>query len=230
MKELPKSDIYEQEFRYMPWGILIEKILDIIQNTASQHAIVLDIMCGPGYLLGEIKKRRDDLVLEGTDINKEFINFAQHKYPDIQFSIDDALIWNPTKKYDIILCTAGIHHLPYDKQIPFLEKIANTLNPSGFAILADPYIDNYSDEQSRKIAAAKLGYEYIVATTQNGATREIVEASIDILHNDVMGFEYKTSLNQLEPVLRQLFSKVNIHKTWPETHSEYGDYYIIAKV
>jgi len=210
-------------------GTLIDKILATIQNEAPKNGSVLDLMCGPGYLLGEIAKRRPDLTLEGADISDEFIQHAKRKYPEISFQIADVLSWTPSKKYDVVLCTGGIHHLPYDRQAPFLETIPALLNSNGFAIFADPYVDDFSNELERKQSAAKLGYEYLVATMKNGATDEIVKATVDILYNDVMGFEYKTSLKKLEPVFRRLFSNVEIDKTWPESKSEYGDYIIVCK-
>lgn len=228
MRDLPESEVYEQEFEFMPWGILIDKILGIIQKKAAKGGEVLDLMCGPGYLLGEIAKRRSDLILEGVDISSEFIRHAKQKYPKISFQVADVLAWNPTKKYDLILCTGGIHHLPYDKQALFLGKIPEFLNSTGFAIFADPYVDDFSNESERKEAAAKLGYEYITATMKNGATDEIIKATIDILYNDVMGFEYKTSLKKIGPVFKKLFPKVEINKTWPKSKSEYGDYYIVC--
>lgn len=60
MRELPKSEVYEQEFEFMPWGTLIDKILTTVQNKAPKNGSVLDLMCGPGYLLGEIAK--EDLI------------------------------------------------------------------------------------------------------------------------------------------------------------------------
>ena len=229
MKELPKSEIYEQEFKYLPWGILINEILSIIQKGAKQNGKVLDLMCGPGYLLGKIGEQRKDLILEGLDINEEFICFAKNKFPEFSFQVTDVLSWCSDKKYDVILCTGGIHHLPYEKQASFLEKIPSLLNPDGFIIFADPYIDDFSKETERKQAAAKLGCEYMVATIKNSASDEVIKATIDILYNDVMGFEFKTSIKKLEPVFRKLFPCLEIKKTWPEIDSEYGDYYVIGK-
>lgn len=229
MKELPRSEVYEQEFAFMPWGILIEKILAIIQKEAPQQGSVLDLLCGPGYLLGEIAKRRPDLILEGVDISDEFIQYARGKYPKITFETADVLSWTASIKYDVVLCTAGIHHLPYERQVSFLETISTILNQDGFAIFADPYVDGFSNELERKQSAAKLGYEYMLATIKKSAPNEVVKATVDILYNDVMGFEYKTSIKKLEPVFRKLFSHVEIHKTWPDIQSEYGDYYIVCK-
>lgn len=229
MKELPKSEVYEQEFEFLPWGFLINSVLTIIEKEVPKNGSVLDLMCGSGYLLGEIAKRRSDINLEGVDISKEFIHYAQCKYPNILFQAANVLSYDLTKKYDLVVCTGGVHHLPYDKQELFLEKVLNFLKPKGFAILADPFIDDFFNEMERKQAAAKLGYGYVTTTINNNAPRDIIKATIDILYNDVMGFEYKTSIKKIEPILRKLFSFVEITKVWPESKSEYGDYYIICK-
>jgi hypothetical protein len=112
----------------------------------------------------------------------------------------------------------------------FIEKISKSLKEDGFCIVADPYTDDYSNENERKLAASKLGYEYITATIKNRADEDIVKATIDILHNDVMGFEFKTSLKKLEPVFHKFFRKVDITKTWPQEDSEYGDYFIVLRL
>lgn len=230
MRELPKSEVYEQEFRYMSWGIAVKKVLETVENNSPKNASVLDLMCGPGYLLGELSKKRKDLLLEGIDNGEEFIQHAQQKYPEIPFHVQDVLSWNPEKKYDVIVCTAGIHHLPYEHQEPFLKSISQHLNPNGFAVFADPFIDDYSNEMERKQGAAKLGYEYLLTTINNDAPIDVISAALDVLHNDVMKFEYKTSVKKLEKILKGLFSEVEINKTWPDEESWYGDYYSICKI
>jgi 2-polyprenyl-3-methyl-5-hydroxy-6-metoxy-1,4-benzoquinol methylase len=229
MKELPEPEIYEKEFEFMPWGVLIDRILSMVEKEAPRDGSVLDLMCGPGYLLGEIAKRRGDLSLEGIDINNEFIQHAKRKYPGISFHVVDVLSWNSSKKYDLVLCTGGIHHLPYDRQARFLGTIPELLNPHAIVIFADPYVDDFSNELERKRASAKLGYEYMVAAMKRGAPDEIIKATVDILYNDVMGSEYKTSLKKIGPVFRRIFTNIQIIKMWPESDSEYGDYIIVCK-
>jgi hypothetical protein len=60
------------------------------------------------------------------------------------------------------------------------------LKEKGFAIFADPYIGNYTNETERKSAAAHLGYEYLLATIQKHAPASIIKAAIDILECDVL--------------------------------------------
>jgi trans-aconitate methyltransferase len=230
MRKLPKPEVYEQEFEYMPWGTLIGRVASLIEREVPKNGRVLDLMCGPGYLVGEIARKRGDLVLEGVDISEEFTRHARRKYPGISFHAADALSWEDVKKNDMVVCTGGVHHLPYGKQPLFLKRLPSFLNRKGMVVLADPYIDDYSSEQERKHAAAKLGYEYIISTIRNGAPNSVVKAAVDILHNDVMGFEYKTSLKKIEPILREAFPNIEIKKVWPEADSEYGDYYIVCRM
>jgi len=229
MKKYPKPEIYEQLYVFSPWGILINKVLAVIQKEVPQNSTVLDLMCGTGFLLGEICKLRSDLALEGVDLNIDFIQYAKTKYPSISVQVEDILVWNPAKKYDLVLCTGGLHHLIIDNRESVLERTANFLNANGIAIFADPYIADFSNEMERKQAAAKLGYEYLKSTIEMGATTDVIEATIDILYNDVLELEFKTSLKKIEPILRKYFRIVEIHKTWQENESDFGDYYIVCK-
>lgn len=229
MKELPTPEVYEKEFKYMPWGTLIEQVLDYLEQQTPKEAKVLDLMCGPGYLLGKIKQLRPDLNLTGVDIDKRYIDFAKEKYQDIHFFASDSMGWQTDDKFDLIICTAGVHHLPYEKQEEFIKKIFTLLKEDGFCIIADPYIDDYSNEKERLLAASKLGYEYLVAVIENNAPEDIISATVDILNNDVMKSEFKTSIKKNKEIFAKYFSFVEIHKSWPKSDSEYGDYFFILK-
>lgn len=229
MQNLPTAEVYEKEFSFMPWGMLVDEVLKEVGEKAPRGGKVLDFMCGPGYLLGKLQQRRPDLLLTGVDLEPEFITYANKMYQDIEFITGDALIWEPEEKYDVVLCTAGLHHLPYDKQEIFLKKLKSLVNSSGFVIVADPYIDDYETENDRKVAAAKLGYEYLVATIRNGAAEDVIVSAVGILQNDVMGIEYKNSIKKSLPLFQRAFSSVRIEKTWPTFKSEYGDYIFYLK-
>jgi len=231
MKELPPSDVYERELYYMPYKDSINAILNYIISNTPKNGSVLDLMCGPGYLLGEIRKKRPDLKLSGVDIDKRYITHAKKKYPNIHFEVGDVLIWTPEKKFDVVLCTGSIHHIEYKKQEDFVKRIPSMISLGGFSILSDCHINDYKNEIERKIAAAKLGYEYLIATIKNGADEEVIEATVDILNNDVLMNEYKTSIKKRLPIYKKYFPKVKVNKTWPKNKEEgYGDYWVICEV
>jgi 2-polyprenyl-3-methyl-5-hydroxy-6-metoxy-1,4-benzoquinol methylase len=232
MPDLPPSEVYEQEFKYMPWGVLIDEIVAYVTKNTPEGGEVLDLMCGPGHLANKIYEARPDLTVHGLDIDERFISHARARYHDRwkNFVVSDVFDWKPTSwRHDVILCTGGIHHISYDRQEEVVAKIASGLDAGGFAICADPYIDDYTNETERQLAAAKLGHEYLTATIRNGATPDIVRATAQLIENDVCGVEFKTSVKKMRPVFEKHFLQIQERKTWPAQESEYGDYLFIMR-
>ncbi len=69
MRQLPESEIYEEGLRFWPYKDSLQGVLERVIKYAQQNGTLLDAMCGPGYLLGEIAKKRPDLKLSGMDID-----------------------------------------------------------------------------------------------------------------------------------------------------------------
>lgn len=229
MQNLPPASTYDDEVKYMPWGKLISQVEEIAINSVPQNGRVLDLLCGTGNLLGRLHTHRPDIIFTGVDLESEYIAFAHDMYPSISFQVGDALTWTSETPYDLVLVTGGLHHIPYENQEKFIQNIAGLTKDNGIAIVADPYIDEYSNEEERKLAAAKLGYEYLIATLRNGATKVVAKATADLIANDVLGVEYKTSIKKMKPIFERYFSRLEQYKTWPETDSEYGDYYFVLR-
>lgn len=227
MKPLPLAETYERELQFMPYRNSLKMVEDIVCADAPHKAIILDLMCGPGYLLMQIHQRRPDLRLRGVDNNPRYISHAKKKC-GASFFTADVLSYSYAPS-DIVLCTGALHHIPYEKQEQVVETISKATKPKGFAIISDCYIDDFSTEQERQLAAAKLGYEYLRATIR-GAPAEVIAATIDILHNDVMGQEFKTSLEKRLPLFKKHFREVRTMKTWPNLQiGGYGDYVTILR-
>lgn len=229
MKGLPDSKIYEQELEYWPYKASWNKVLDYICQNTPKNGYLIDLMCGPGYLLDKISKKRKDLLLKGTDIDKRYIVFAQKKYPHIDFELRDVFSLKEKKQFDVIICTGSLHHIQYERQEEVVKIMASMVKPEGFVLISDCYINNYSNEQERKIEAAKLGYEYLKGTIQNGAPEVVIEPCIDILWNDVFMKEFKTSMKKREIIFKKIFKDIETLKTWPTFKSEYGDYITILR-
>ena len=197
---------------------------------APQNGTLLDIMCGPGYLLGEIKARRPDLGLTGVDIDERYIPYGREKYSGVIFEQADVLSWQPESLYDVVICTGSVHHIPYEQQEEAIRCIANMVNPGGLVIISDCFVDHYSNELERKLSAAKLGYEYLKATIENKGSDKDIDWTIDILWNDVFKKEFKPS-----PTIRMLqyekyFDVIETIKAWPKVESEYGDYISVLRL
>jgi len=213
----------------MPWGKLINKIETYLITEMPKGCRVVDLMCGPGYLLGRLDQRRSDVVYMGVDLDNGFIDHAKGLYPRICFECADVVAWSTQKKFDVVICTGGVHHLPDNLQSTFIYKISCLLNTRGVAIIADPYIDDYDSQEGRILAGARLGYEYLVATIKNGAPPDVIEAAIQVLRNDVLTLEWKTSFKKQRKVFEQYFKDVFMYKTWPAKKKGYGDCCFIVK-
>jgi len=213
----------------MPWGILVREIIEYVVENVPQGGTVLDLLCGTGYLLGELQQKRPDISFVGVDLESEFIEYAKKRYPGIGFVVGDAMTWGGDRTFDSVLCTGGLHHLSYEKQEEFIRKISQLVKPEGFAIVGDPYIDSYTNENERKAAATKLGNEYLAATMHNGAPDDVIKATASLIENDVLLVEFKDSLENVEPYFKKAFSSVEKHKTWPKADTQYGDYYFVLR-
>ncbi|MFH1395963.1 MAG: class I SAM-dependent methyltransferase [archaeon] len=229
MSELPQPDVYEQELIYMPYRESLRQVLEYLCSNSPRNASLLDVMCGPGYLLGMIASRRKDLRLKGVDIDERYITHANAKYSLIDFESGNLLSWQPPEQYDVVVCTGALHHIPYEQQETAVKRMASMVKPEGIVLVSDCYVDDYLDETERKVAAAKLGYEYLRATILNGAPQQVVEETIDILSNDVLMKEFKTSLRKRAEVFNRVFGDVLTIKNWPNFESEYGDYVSICR-
>lgn len=186
-------------------------------------------MCGTGCLLGKIKEKREDLILEGIDIYERYINFAKSRYDGIEFIIGGVLEWQPGNNSDIVVCNGGMHHLLRENQKTFPSQIKGWSKPKGYFIYGDSFIDDYNNERERKSAAVKLGYAYFKETKKRGAPDLILDAARDILRNDVNGLEFKTSLYRALKTMRGIFNEIQVLKIWPQEDTQYGDRIIIAK-
>jgi len=229
MNKLPQPEIYEQELLYMPYRESLRRVLEHLCSNSPHDGSLLDLMCGPGYLLGEIASRREDLKLKGVDIDERYIPHAKAKYPHIDFELGDILSWQPEEQYDVVTCTGSLHHIPYEQQENAVQRMASMIKPGGFVLISDCYVDDYSNETERKVAAAKLGSEYLRETIQNGAPEQVIAETIEILRNDVLMKEFKTSMKRRAQVFNRVFSDVATTKIWPTVESEYGDYISICR-
>lgn len=229
MKPLPPSQVYEQELKFMPYKKSLKRVEETIVSQMPHNGSLLDLMSGPGYLLGRIARRRPDLSLRGVDLDQEYIRHAQERYPKISFSVGDVLNWKHKGSFDAVICTGALHHIPYRQQEKVVRRISSMILPGGFGIVSDCYVDDFSNETERQLAAAKLGYEYLRETIENGAPKKVIEATADILSNDILMAEFKTSIAKRTPIFKKYFQQVKTFRTWPTKSSGYGDYITILK-
>lgn len=222
---LPSPDTYEQEYTFWPWGGLLEWVASWVERNAPKNAVIIDYMCGTGHLLNAVKATRPDLSVYGCSITAEYIAWAQKRYHNINIVLEDALVFQPPSQPDVVLCTAGLHHLPYEKQQIFLDKIASEIKPSGHFIIGEELIGVDVCGHERQRAVLDLWFALMRHAVDADAPRPILDAALGVLRADLFAEgEYKRSQAALESLLRERFRIVESVKMWPSFPSDYGDW------
>ena len=98
---------------------------------------VLDIACGVGYG-SKILSDAGALIVDGVDISKESIDFAEFHYlqANVSFIRANILEYSSDAKYDVIICFETIEHVEnYHKVLKNLERL---LMIGGKLIISSP--------------------------------------------------------------------------------------------
>ncbi|MFK7780233.1 MAG: class I SAM-dependent methyltransferase [Candidatus Gracilibacteria bacterium] len=101
---------------------------------------ILDIGCGNGRLLGELKKTSQDIKSYlGIDLSSELLNEAKNIYPDDNFQELNMLDINTLhNKYNVIFFIASFHHLDkIEDRIKVLKQANNLLLDGGMIFMTN---------------------------------------------------------------------------------------------
>ena len=227
----PAAEVYAQELSYMPWGETIEEVIRFVVTHCPRNGRVLDLMCGPGMVLAEIRRQRPDIDLVGVDIEPGFLEYARRHCQGARFVRADVLRWKSRRTFDVVICTGGIHHLPYQKQSTLIRRMSSLLKSSGWCITADPYLGDYANAESRRVAAMELGDAYIQVVRDHGGTEAVLQAVVWVKENDVAEHEWKVSWRRGPGRFRWVFRRVQWKQMWPRKQpmGGYGDYIVSAQ-
>ncbi len=89
-----------------------------------EDSSVLDIGCGTGELLAEVKGKDKT----GIDFSEAMIDLAKSQYPDLDFRVMDASNIQLEKKYDVIIISNLVGYLDYVQAVfDQLKKVCDFL-------------------------------------------------------------------------------------------------------
>lgn len=224
-----EAQIYEREYEYWPWGKLIGFVVEWVEENASANARVLDCMCGTGFLLNELARHRPDLDCFGCDINPEYAIYAQRTYKRITVDLCDARSYESPRIPDVVICTSGIHHLPWDLQADFVRKIASQIESGKTFIVGEELIRGFNDEKTRRLAAIEMLADVLAYMIEKDAPSEMLATVADVLKADLSAQEYKFDMTTMLEMLVPEFEVEEQHCIWPDTKKVYGDYVFICR-
>jgi ubiquinone/menaquinone biosynthesis C-methylase UbiE len=108
---------------------------------------VLDVGSGTGYfarLLAGVVGR--DGAVEGIDASPEMVAYATRRarrLPNCRFQAGTAeSLPHPDGRFDVVVSSFVIHHLPHEVQLPALREMRRVLRPGGSLLVAEVPVGN----------------------------------------------------------------------------------------
>lgn len=131
---------------------------------------ILDLGCGTGNITQKVLTRFPDAKVTCLDLSENMIEIAKDKlsdYEKIEYIVGDFTQMQIETKYDVILSSLALHHIPNDEEKESMYKdIYEALEKDGVFLNADVIKanSNYNEELNNKIAIREM--------KENGVTDE----------------------------------------------------------
>jgi len=228
--KLPQPNDYESEYDYWPWGNLVKAVIDLAQKRLPKASSVCDYMCGTGFLLNAISCVRPDLRLCGCSLDADYIIYGKKNILASILNLRMHESGQPPTRSDVVICTAGLHHLERVHQPLFIRKVASELASGALFLLGEEVIGDYSNETERREAVQNLSSRLLNHLDKVEAPKEMVQAAVDVFDNDFLERgEYKTTFKELICMLEPHFSIESVDHFWPEDDLKYRRFLFVCR-
>ncbi|MFN0076450.1 MAG: class I SAM-dependent methyltransferase [Prosthecobacter sp.] len=96
---------------------------------------LLDVGCGTGHLLSELKSWSNPKCMDGCDFSDAAMQYSKAKFPGCHFFVQD--ITQPIPgQYDVVCCTEVIEHI--ERPFIALQNLMRVVAPGGCLIVTVP--------------------------------------------------------------------------------------------
>ncbi len=117
---------------------LTVEIVDAIEAQVGPQASVVDIGCGVGDLLLEVRRRRPGVAVSGLDFSARAVEGAKAALPGgafVQHAIDRELPYADAS-FDVVLCTDVLEHLEHPAVVA--GELVRICRPGGLVAIVVP--------------------------------------------------------------------------------------------
>jgi SAM-dependent methyltransferase len=130
-------DLFRQEGGHIR-NKLTKEIVDQVEDQLPLEGSIVDIGCGVGDLLAEIKRRRNGLLLSGLDFSEKAIEKARVRFSSdqfVQYVIHQNLPYG-CSQFDVVFCTDVLEHLDHPRQV--VKELVRICRPKGLVVIVVP--------------------------------------------------------------------------------------------
>jgi SAM-dependent methyltransferase len=119
-------------------NMLSLEIVDYIEVSIRDNAEVLDIGCGVGDLLSEVRRRRPSVKVSGLDFSGKAVEAAALAFPDGNFQchVIERTLPYETSTFDVVMCTDVLEHLEWPRLIA--AELVRICRPGGIVVIVVP--------------------------------------------------------------------------------------------
>jgi 2-polyprenyl-3-methyl-5-hydroxy-6-metoxy-1,4-benzoquinol methylase len=131
-----KSNPNDEEL--LRWNIIEGYLKLIAKEVDIQNITILDLGCGRGWLTSLLSTYGNVVGIEPV---KPVFEYAKKLFPKINFicgTSKDLLKLDNYQKYDLIVASEVIEHIPDKYKTEFIEDISKLLNQKGYLIITTP--------------------------------------------------------------------------------------------
>ncbi len=114
------------------------EIVDHLEADLPVAPKVIDIGCGAGDLLTEVKRRRPKATLAGLDHSGQAVERAKRAFPESdfrQFAIGRKLPYE-SSRFDLVMCCDVLEHLEYPREVA--AELVRICQPGGLVAIVVP--------------------------------------------------------------------------------------------
>lgn len=124
------AHLYQQQF--MDIDIYNDTYDAFCHAIKKQHAAILEIGCGPGNITRYLLHKRNDFLIDATDVSPNMAALAKQNNPAANCLVMDARdIHTLTKKYDGIICGFCLPYLSKEDAEKLFMDCRNLLHRGG---------------------------------------------------------------------------------------------------
>jgi len=128
------ADLYEEKFMNFP---LYNESYDFFCDNLKISSSILELGCGPGNITNYISNKRNDLIIEGTDISQNMINLARKNNPSCKFNVSDIRKYSSlANKYRGIISGFCLPYLSIAEINTLIPKLNHSLETGGILYLS----------------------------------------------------------------------------------------------